>query len=861
MSLVAGTHLGPYEILAPIGAGGMGEVYRARDTRLGRDVAIKVLPEEFARDPERLRRFEGEARAASALSDPHIVTVFDVGDAAGTRYFAAELVEGSDLRHVIDAGAATVRKAVDLAEQIASGLAAAHEKGIVHRDLKPENILLTRSGLAKIADFGLAKLAERSGARLSALPTSDGHATAAGVVMGTISYMSPEQARGAAVDFRSDQFAFGAIVHELLTGTAVFRRGSSAETFSAILREDPAPLPASVPAPLRWIVDRCLSKEPDGRYGTTADLRRDLTTIREHLSEALSVSPPGAPEAPTSGPGLRRVSPGLLASAVAVLAAGIVAGRFGWKRARPDPPTYHQITFESGDIYSARFAPDGQTVLYSALWKGGRIRIYSTRTDSAESTELPLPDARLLSISSTARVAIGIHGTLAEVSLAGGTPREMLDGVSSADWSPDGTNIAVTHEVRDRQVLEYPIGRVLVDPGAGGAVENVRFSPDGRRLAFIHKVAAIGGMGHVDVSSIGIYDLVRQKATLLTSGWEAMGLAWARDGNEIWFAARPAGSSSGGLVTNAVDLSGRTRVVARAPWILWIQDVSRDGRVLLTHGHWPTTTLYRAAGSPAEKDVSWLEFSFAQDLSADGRSLLFGEGGISGGARGEVFLGKTDGTDPPVRLGEGHPAGLSPDGKQAIAISTGPDHGLVVLPTGAGPSIDLTTPGMKYLDAEWYPDGRRVLFLGERSGDRSPRLFEQPAAGGAPRALPLAAEEIGPISPDGSTLAVASESGEIRLLPIDGAAPRTVPGATANEVLRWSGDGSAIFVRKGRMPATLLRVETSTGAATRIADLAPSDRSGVVFIGERPPITPDGSAYAYSFVRFLDDLFVVTGLR
>ncbi len=861
MTLSAGTRLGPYEIVSPLGAGGMGEVYRARDTRLGRDVAVKVLPEELAGDPERLRRFEGEARAASALSDPHIVTVFDVGADRGVHWFAAELVEGPDLRALIASDGLPVRKVLELAEQIASGLAAAHEKGIVHRDLKPENILLTRSGLAKIADFGLAKLAEQSGAHLSSFPTTDGHPTAAGVLMGTINYMSPEQARGAAIDFRSDQFAFGAIVHEMLTGRTVFRRGSPAETLAAILREEPPPLPAPVPAPLRWIVERCLSKEPDGRYGSTADLRRDLATIREHLSEAAFSAAPLSANARPGPDRPRPVSPGLLAAGVAVLAAGIVVGKFGWKGARPNPPTYHQITFESGDVDAARFAPDGQTILYSARWKGGPSRIYSTRTDSTESSALALPDASLFSISSTGKIAIGIRGTLAEAALAGGAPRDILEDVTAADWSPDGKDLAVTHFLRDRSVLEYPVGKVLVDPGAGGAVENVRFSPDGRRLAFIHKAAAVGGMGHLDVSSIGIYDLAREKATLLTSGWEAMGLAWTPDGKEIWFGARPAGSTSGGLVTNAVDLSGRTRVVACAPWVLWIQDIFRDGRVLLMHGYWPTTTLYRAPGASVDKDLSWLEFSFAQDLSTDGKTLLFGEGGISGGARGEVFLWKTDASSPPVRLGEGHPAGLSPDGKQAIAISAGPNRGLVVLPTGAGPSADLTTPGMKYLDAEWFPDGKRVLILGERSGDHSTRLFEQPVSGGAPRALPVTAAEIGPISPDGSTVAIPSESGEVRLLPIDGAAPKTIPGVTAREVLRWSGDGSAIFVRSGWVPAKLLRVDVRTGATTPIGELAPFDRSGVTFIGERPPITPDGSSYAYSFVRFLDDLYVVTGLR
>ncbi|MGH9441288.1 MAG: serine/threonine-protein kinase, partial [Thermoanaerobaculia bacterium] len=205
-------------MISPLGAGGMGEVYRARDTRLGREVAVKVLPEEFARDPERLRRFEGEARAASALSDPHIVTIFDVGAEGRLHYFAGELVEGSDLRRLLDGGAVPIRKALDLAEQIASGLSAAHEKGIVHRDLKPENVLLSKSGLAKIADFGLAKLTETGGSGISQLPTSDGRQTSAGVVMGTVGYMSPEQASGRSVDFRSDQFAFGSILYELLTG-------------------------------------------------------------------------------------------------------------------------------------------------------------------------------------------------------------------------------------------------------------------------------------------------------------------------------------------------------------------------------------------------------------------------------------------------------------------------------------------------------------------------------------------------------------------------------------------------------------------------------------------------------------------
>jgi len=859
MTLAPGIRLGPYEILGLLGSGGMGEVYRARDTRLGRDVAIKVLPDELARDPERLRRFEGESRAASALSDPHIVTVFDVGEDRGVSWIATELVEGTDLRALLGSDPLPLRRTIDLAEQIASGLAAAHERGIVHRDLKPENVLVAKSGLAKIADFGLAKVAVSPGGRVSELPTTDGHSTAAGIVMGTVAYMSPEQARGAPVDFRSDQFAFGAILHEMLTGRAAFHRGNPAETMAAILREDPAPLPTSVPAPLRWIVERCLSKDRESRYGATSDLHRDLRSLREHWSEAVAAPAAAAGPAPER---LRdRVSLPAVASVVAFAAAvGIVAGKFVWRGPPKIPPLYQQVTFESGHVAQARFTPDGQTILYSASWRGGPSKIYSTRTDSTESSELPLPDSRLLAISPAGKVAIDVGGTLAEVALAGGAPREILQDVLSADWPPDGKALAVAHGSNHRYRLEYPIGTVLVDPGFGGVVRDVRFSPDGRSIAFLRQGPSAGGASTVVETSVEVYDLSRRKETTLTSGWEAWGLAWRPDGKEVWFSARRSGSTSGGLVVNAVDLAGRTRIVARAPWVLYVEDIFRDGRVLLKHGYWPSTTIYRRADPATEKDVSWQEFSIAQDLSPDGKTLLLSEVGISGGSEGAVFLRKTDGLAPAVRLGGGRPGGLSPDGKWVITMGTAGGK-LGLLPTGAGQPVDLTAPGITYLESGWFPDGKRVVFYGRRSTESSARPFEQSIQGGAPQPLPFAAPAIGPISPDGSKMAIATEAGEIRLFPLDGSAPSTVPGSRADEVLRWSTDASSLFVRAGELPAKLSRVDVRTGAATLVAQLAPSDLSGVVGIEDRPPITPDGNAYAYSFIRFLDDLYVVTGIR
>src|SRR5215813_9406424 len=279
MTLAAGSRLGPYEILAPLGAGGMGEVWGARDTRLARSVAIKVIPPDFASDPARLKRFEKEARAASALNHPNIVTIYDIGSADSVAFIAMERVEGKTLRELLLAGGLSVKKMLPIAAQIAAGLAKAHEAGIVHRDLKPENVMVTNDGLVKILDFGLAKQTGPVSAsdEGSHLPTETG--TSPGVVLGTVGYMSPEQAAGQLVDFRSDQFSFGSILYEMATGKRAFQKATAVDTLSAILHEEPKPIAETspgAPAPLRWIVERCLAKDPEGRYAATKDLTRDL---------------------------------------------------------------------------------------------------------------------------------------------------------------------------------------------------------------------------------------------------------------------------------------------------------------------------------------------------------------------------------------------------------------------------------------------------------------------------------------------------------------------------------------------------------------------------------------------------------
>ena len=404
MALTSGTRLGPYEIVSPLGAGGMGEVWRARDTRLSREVAIKVLPAEVASDPSRLKRFETEARSASSLNHPSIVTIYEIGQADSVSDIAMELVEGKTLRELVASGSLPIKRLLQIGSQLADGLARAHEAGIVHRDLKPENIMVTKDGLVKILDFGLAKLTYAgpgSGAETN-LPTQT--ATTPGIVMGTVGYMSPEQAGGQLIDFRSDQF--GLILDQMATGRRAFQKKKAIDTLAAILNEGPEPLGAvdpQTPTSLRWIVERCLAKEPEDRYAATRDLAKDLATVRDRLSEAVSGGALVAIEH------RRRTAPRLALAAVVLVAASLWAGRALWKEP-PSSPKFHRLTFRRGAVDSARFAPDNETVVYSARWGSEPGQVFMTRIDNPESLKLPLPDATLLlGVSSAGELALSLR--------------------------------------------------------------------------------------------------------------------------------------------------------------------------------------------------------------------------------------------------------------------------------------------------------------------------------------------------------------------------------------------------------------------------------------------------------------------
>ena len=881
-----GTRLGPYEILAPLGAGGMGEVYRARDERLGREVAIKVLSAELSLDASRVKRFEKEARSASALNHPNIVTVYDTGSSEGVAWIAMEKVDGDTLRKLVSSGPVAIKKLLAIATQIADGLARAHEAGIVHRDLKPENVMVTKDGLVKILDFGLAKLASTGsgGDEGTKLPTVSG--TTPGVILGTVGYMSPEQAGGEAVDFHSDQFSFGSILYEMVTGKRAFQGKTPIDVLGAILNDEPQPIGGihpQTPTQLRWIIERCLSKESRQRYSSTDDLARDLAKLRDHLSEATSDS--GASLGVK--PAVRRPLGWIVAGAVLLLGAGIgyiVATR----TSRVLPLEYTTVTHRRGWITNARFTPDGQSVVYSARWEGKPLELYSTRLGNPESVPLGLPPAHLLSISRDGNMAILMDsvdhgtfdiGTLALAPLGGGAPRQVSRSVSAADWGPNG-QLAILRwtegDVRS-QVLEYPSGKILyaVPPpkgpaGDGSAAPWLHFlsvSPDGQHVGFIEHPVRGEFAG-----AVAIVDLAGRKR-VISGGWNVVwGLNWSPRGDELWFTAEGR-TDTPGMAIRAVSLSGKERVVGTAPGMFALRDLSREGRVLVTREIWRTSTVFGGQGLERERDLSWSDFSGTVALSNDGRTLLFACG-FQSSALGTVgkdgaCLRGTDG-GPVVRLGEGNPIGLSPDGKWVSTEAGG--QILTLLPTGPGEPRPVSIPGLEGINAgfsRWFPDSRHLVVSAKR-GKEDRRCFLADLEGGVPRPLTPEGAGIGGMycwpSPDGKWITTRDGDSMLVLNPVGSGEPRRVGGLVRDDrMVGWGADSRSLYIQtlSHEWPIRVFRFDVETGRRELWKELAPSDPAGVDEPqgGAYARITPDGKYYALTFNRFLSELYVVDRAR
>jgi tRNA A-37 threonylcarbamoyl transferase component Bud32/Tol biopolymer transport system component len=861
----SGTKLGAYEILAPLGAGGMGEVYRAKDTRLSRDVAVKVLPEEFFEGEERRQRFEREAKLLAALNHPGIAAIYSFEEVPGsspslpTRHILVmELVDGETLRERITAGALPVRKAVELGVQIARGLAAAHESGIVHRDLKPENVVLTKDSRAKILDFGLAKQRSVTAGEDTKSPTME-KATDAGTLLGTVGYMAPEQVRGLPADARSDIFAFGCVLFEMLTGRRAFKGDSAIETMNAILKEEPAEPDVSgakIPPDLDRLVRHCLEKNPAERFQSARDLAFDLEAASGSSSTGRAIGPAGSVAV------RRRATAAALALAAVIAIAGAhVAGYRRGKNATAGVASFAQLTFRQEPIFKARLAPDGKTAVYSAAPSGNTPEIFTLRTDYPGASPRSLGAGQLLSVSSRGELALLTRvrykghslfdGTLARMPLEGGAPREILDGVREADWTPDGSDIAVIREVGGKDRLEFPAGKILAE--TGGYFSEPRFSPRGDRIAFFQHPFRFDDRGEV-----ALVDLAGKKTVLSEGYWGEEGLAWSTSGDEVMFSA---GNAYNNFRVYAVGLSGKRRVALESAGGLTIHDIRADGRWLTTRDDFFREMPVLGPGQVRERDLSWLDLSDPVALTADGKTLLFSEESGSVGVNYAVCLRQTDGS-PVVRLGEGAANDLSRDGKWALAnVPTNPPQ-LVLYPTGAGEPRRLARGGLvAYESAQFFPDGKRVLACGHEEG-KAIRCYVQGVESGNPRPLTPEGTSQGFVAPDGSLVLVKASAGSLLLYPAEGGEARPVPGATPeDQVIRWNADGRSLLVaRDGEVPVRVERLDITTGKRESLRNVGPPNLTGVLRIGPFA-FSGDLKSYAYACRRMSSHLFLVEGAR
>jgi eukaryotic-like serine/threonine-protein kinase len=847
---MSGRRVGPYEILSTLGAGGMGEVFRARDTRLGRDVAVKLVANDRARDPDRLRRFEQEARAVAALSHPNILALHDVGSENGLSYVVFELLEGETLGRRLRRGAVPVRQAVDYGIQLCRGLAAAHDQGIVHRDLKPDNLFLTAAGPVKILDFGLAKLTDPP-KDAGATAQKDRTTTDPGLAIGTIGYMSPEQVRGRPVDARSDIFSVGAILYEMLEGRGAFAAETPVDSLSAILSRDPPEIRSgseAVPPALDRVVRRCLHKDPRERFQSVRDLAFGLEMAVGALPRAsLSV------DDRSRRWGWARP----VAASIALLAAILAA--FLWVKSGTTPlPGYRQLTFERGMVLDARFTSDGGTVVYSALWNGNPAETFSMRLDRPEAQPVSLPASRIWGVSRQSELAIVLGrpgereyrwaGALARVPLSGGVPREVADNVWAADWSPDGRELAAVRLVEGAFQLEYPLGRVLVRPLAPLRDEGFAFrvSPRGDRIAIVSD------------DGITVIDSAGKATTLrgLQTDENVEGLAWDPSGDAIWTAGTKTSYGSTGIWR--IGLDGRAREMGRLPGPAYLHDVAADGRVLIHQGFERNGLRARGPGEAAEHDVAVNNWNAETSITDDGRQLLLYD--VAEPPLGWAFLRPTAG-GPPVRIGEGSPLGISPDGKWVlIDRGTVKAPQVVLTPTGSGATRALSTEGLQKVHrGGWFMDATHVLLDGEEA-DRPGRTFRLDLAGGRP--VPVTPERttavVGTVA-NGAVIGVARDGSLVRC-PLDGSQPSPlglrIPDRTI--AIRASADRRFLFLGEWDVPGHLDRFELATGRRIPWKTLQPDDPAGFVAV-YGITVTPDGSAYAYRYLRFLQDLYVFGG--
>jgi Tol biopolymer transport system component len=878
MALAPGARLGPYEIVAPLGAGGMGEVYRASDSRLGRDVAIKVLPAGFSSDPERLRRFEQEARAAAALNHPNILAVHDIGHHDGAPYIVSELLEGETLRTRLMASAMPMRKAIDHAVQIAGGLAAAHGKGIVHRDLKPENIFITSDGQVKILDFGLAKLTQPEPALpgASALPTVQAD-TEKGAFLGTAGYMAPEQVRGVAVDHRSDIFAFGAVLYEMLSGRRAFRGNTTVDTITAIVKDDPPDLPVAerhIPPALVRIVDRCLEKNPASRFQSAGDLGFALESVSSY-SEAIA--------APTlAGARFRRVHIAWALAAVgivATLALGIVAYLRRSASEAPAlqstilPPPDTRITDRGGDSLGTparrlALSPDGQRLAFTAAGPDRIIRLWVRRLDALTAQRLEGTEGAVYPFWSPDSQYIGFfaegpprRSKLMKIDVAGGPPIELCELTSTnstgGTWNRDGVILFGTffgspdslgiHRVSAAGGTSSPVTRL--DASNGETLHYAPyFLPDGRHFLYL----AIGGRSG-GPSGQYITSLDSDTRTLLMPGGSnakyANGhLFFMRDTTLM---AQPFDPARLALRDQAVPVAQQV-LVGGGAGVAGAFTVSDNGRLAYQTGLSIPSQLrwFDREG----KQVSVLGepgFEGFLALSPDGSRAAVVAFDVRNWGTADVWIydvargARTRFTSDAANL-QLAPV-WSPDGQRIVFGSTrqGVMDMYVKSALGGGSEELVLASGEAELPISWSADGRFLSFMRTRTevavvgipsvadlwvmplfGDRMPVAFLQTRF----------AEGHGVFSPDGRWMAyMSTESGraEVYVAPFPGPGAKVPISTTGGTQPRWRRDGTEIFYLAGNRlmaaPVNGWGATFEVGAARQLFEVRPRSGSGPVY--------------------------------
>ena len=840
-----------YTIERELGEGGMATVYLAQDLKHDRQVAIKVLRPELAAVIG-ADRFLSEIKTTANLQHPHILPLFDSGAADGFLFYVMPYVQGETVRDRIEREKQLpVADAVRIASEVGAALDYAHRHNVIHRDIKPENILL-HDGSALVADFGIALAASKAGGT---------RMTETGMSLGTPHYMSPEQAMGEReITARSDVYALGCVLYEMLLGEPPFTGPTAQSIVAKVMTEKPAaliPRRERIPPAVEDAVLTALEKLPADRFATAAEFVAALTAPG-HTS---ALHAPGRAAAAT-GWRSRRVRLGFTVGGV----VGLVAAAFFVGSHRGTDSSFGEVAFDQRTwgneaVFAARFTHDGAAVVYSAASEGSNPRIFILRPEYPKPTPIGDPGLQLLSVSSSDELAVLVHpvyvgfrlfsGTLARMPLAGGAPRELLTDVREADWSPDGSQLAVIHEVDGKDRLEYPIGTVLFE--SVGYLSDVRISPKGDRVAFMeHPIK------YDDRGVVGTVDLHGKHQVLTNEYWGMQGLAWSGRGERIVFG----GSMDAGFYQlHSVDLSSHDRLILPSAGTLIMHDVASSGRWLIARDDDISRLFVKPPGVAAEQDYSWLDNTGGARLSGDGTLVVFDDASRDAGATYRTMLRKTDGS-PAVALGAGFPKMISHDKRWVLSVVLTVPPQLMLYPVGPGETRRLDHGELvSYTDALFFPGGSTLLICGNEPGHAA-RCYVRPLSGGALHAItPEGTSPGATISPDGRTVLARTAAG-YSLYPLDGGTPRAVPTLSPDDdVVRWSPDGRSLWViRDGRVPLRVEQLDLVTGRRTTMMMLEPANRAGIVELNGLA-LADDPRVYAYTSVARVAQLFVVTGMQ